>query len=146
MTTVKDAVVCSACRRRRPNNNQGRRRRAALEGRRCNNETTKSATTQQFLLALLLLISDHCRYQATTSFCGASWSAASSTCTDRQPCLSGTDEECTSGGTCWADTTCDTSLGRGQSIGSSDSRSVAIVENGGNLYAANEAAADVTAA
>eukprot|EP00578_Thalassiosira_sp_NH16_P004041 CAMPEP_0181136266 /NCGR_PEP_ID=MMETSP1071-20121207/33089_1 /TAXON_ID=35127 /ORGANISM="Thalassiosira sp., Strain NH16" /LENGTH=240 /DNA_ID=CAMNT_0023222959 /DNA_START=8 /DNA_END=727 /DNA_ORIENTATION=- len=98
-TTSKDAVVRSARRRRRPNDDRGSRMRAA----------------QQFPLALLLLISDHRRRrcQATTNFCGTNWSAASSTCADRQPCPSGTDEECTSGGTCWADTTCDTSLGHG---------------------------------
>ncbi|KAL7470394.1 hypothetical protein ACHAXS_010618 [Conticribra weissflogii] len=47
------------------------------------------------------------------NFCGATWSDASSDCDDRQPCPNGSDEECTSGGTCWADTSCDATLGHG---------------------------------
>jgi len=50
---------------------------------------------------------------ATKNFCGATWGAASSNCVDRQPCPMGTDEECTTGGPCWGDTTCDSALGHG---------------------------------
>jgi len=49
---------------------------------------------------------------ATTNFCGTSWDDASADCANRQPCPKGTDEECEIG-TCWADTSCDTSKGDG---------------------------------
>ncbi|KAL3761003.1 hypothetical protein ACHAWU_004623 [Discostella pseudostelligera] len=50
---------------------------------------------------------------ATKNFCGLDWGDASSDCESNQPCPTGIDDECTAGGTCWADTSCDTSLGHG---------------------------------
>lgn len=37
----------------------------------------------------------------------------SNDCDNRQPCPGGSDDECTFGGTCWADTSCDATLGHG---------------------------------
>ena len=45
------------------------------------------------------------------NFCGTTWGDASADCPASQPCPLGTDEECTSGGTCWADTACDSGNG-----------------------------------
>lgn len=63
-----------------------------------------------------LLLASHQSLSAaqssTTNFCGTDWTDASTDCQNRQPCPSGTDEECDSG-ICWADTTCDTAKGDG---------------------------------
>mmetsp|Transcript_9742 Transcript_9742/g.21041 ORF Transcript_9742/g.21041 Transcript_9742/m.21041 type:complete len:1023 (-) Transcript_9742:106-3174(-) len=50
---------------------------------------------------------------SSTNFCGSTWGDASSDCEHKQPCPNGTDEECTNGGVCWADTTCDSNNGAG---------------------------------
>ncbi|KAL7547187.1 hypothetical protein ACHAWF_010511 [Thalassiosira exigua] len=51
------------------------------------------------------------------SFCGMSWSDASSNCDDRRPCPRSTDDECATEShpdhVCFADTLCDASLGHG---------------------------------
>ena len=52
--------------------------------------------------------------QAHNNFCGTTWGDASENCISRQPCPLGTNEECSvPGQQCWADTTCDTTLGHG---------------------------------
>ena len=52
--------------------------------------------------------------QAHNNFCGTTWGDASENCISRQPCPLGTNDECSvPGQQCWADTTCDTTLGHG---------------------------------
>ncbi|KAL9189137.1 hypothetical protein ACHAXT_011627 [Thalassiosira profunda] len=72
----------------------------------------KDALVASAAAAVLALASSPAVF-ATTNFCGTSWGDASSNCDARQPCPSGTDQECTSGGVCWADTDCNTAEGHG---------------------------------
>ena len=108
ITTCHNANVVTSFNKRR-----GKRKRQTSST--INNYCNRSSR----LIFILAILNNYTNLlpivvQAHNNFCGTTWGDASDNCISRQPCPLGTNDECSvPGQQCWADTSCDTSLGHG---------------------------------